>query len=299
MLYAGLDLSRQRLDVHVLDEEGRTVEVMAVHPDADALRTLASRVLRHGQEVSAAIESMTGSRFVHDTLERLGWEVAIADPVKAKGLAPLAAKTDKIDAYVLAELARRDLVPEIWLPSPGVRAERERARFRLHLVRHRAALKARIHASLIAHGHPCPVADLFGTRGRALLDSFALPEAWRASTAASLRLIEHLDDEIGACEAELRRLGADHRYVPLLMSTPGIAWILAYTIASEIGEIERFATPKKLVGYTGLCPRVYQSGACDRRGPLAQNGPEYLRWALIEAAMHAARHPAYAAHYEA
>jgi hypothetical protein len=35
MLYAGLDLSRQRLDVHVLDEEGRTVEVLAVHPDAD------------------------------------------------------------------------------------------------------------------------------------------------------------------------------------------------------------------------------------------------------------------------
>ena len=80
MLYAGLDLSRQRLDVHVLDEEGRTVEVSAVHPDADALRTLAGRVLRHGQEVSAVIESMTGSRFVHDTLERFGWEVAIADP---------------------------------------------------------------------------------------------------------------------------------------------------------------------------------------------------------------------------
>jgi hypothetical protein len=55
--------------------KGRTVEILAVHPDADALRTLANRILRHGQEVSAVIESMTGSRFVHDTLERLGWEV--------------------------------------------------------------------------------------------------------------------------------------------------------------------------------------------------------------------------------
>lgn len=299
MLYAGLDLSRKRLDVCLLDEQGARVAVTAAPPDADGLRGLAERLAGHGEPIYAALESMNGARFVRDELAQLGWEVALADAQKVKGLAPLAAKTDRIDAYVLAELARRDLVPAIWLPSPGVRAERERARFRLHLVRHRAALKARIHASLIAHGHPCPVADLFGTRGRALLDSFALPEAWRASTAASLRLIEHLDDEIGACEAELRRLGADHRYVPLLMSTPGIAWILAYTIASEIGEIERFATPKKLVGYTGLCPRVYQSGASDRRGPLAKNGPEYLRWALIEAAMHAARHPAYAAHYEA
>jgi hypothetical protein len=63
------DLSRQRLDVHVLDEEGRTVGVSAVRLDADALRTLANRVLRHGEEVNAVIESMTGSRFVHDTLE--------------------------------------------------------------------------------------------------------------------------------------------------------------------------------------------------------------------------------------
>ena len=299
MLYAGLDLSRKRLDVCLLDEQGARVAVTAAPPDADGLRGLAERLAGHGEPIYAALESMNGARFVRDELAQLGWEVALADAQKVKGLAPLAAKTDRIDAYVLAELARRDLVPAIWLPSPAVRAERERARFRLHLVRHRAALKARIHASLIAYGHPCPVSDLFGTRGRALLDSFALPEAWRASTAASLRLIEHLDDEIGACEAELRRLGADHRYVPLLMSTPGIAWILAYTIASEIGEIERFATPKKLVGYTGLCPRVYQSGASDRRGPLAKNGPEYLRWALIEAAIHAARHPAYAAHYEA
>ena len=92
-----------------------------------------------------------------------------------KGLAPLACKTDKIDAWVLAELSRRDLVPAIWLPTPGVRAERERARWRLHLVRHRTALKNRIHATLIAFGHPCPVADLFGAAGRRLLDASSCP----------------------------------------------------------------------------------------------------------------------------
>jgi hypothetical protein len=55
----------------------------------------------------------------------------IADAQKVKSLAPLACKTDRIDAWVLAELARRDLVPAIWLPDPLVRAERERARWRL------------------------------------------------------------------------------------------------------------------------------------------------------------------------
>jgi len=201
-------------------------------PDADALRTLANRILCHGQEVSAVIESMTGSRFVHDTLERLGWEVAIADPVKAKGLAPLAAKTDKIDAHVLAELARRDLVPEIWLPTPGVRAERERARFRLHLIHHRSALKCRIHATLMSFGHPVPVTDLFGARGRDLLAGVELPEPWASTMVTSLAMVDELDERIDECGRELARLGADHPYIPLLLTVPGIGPLLAYTIAS-------------------------------------------------------------------
>jgi transposase len=89
----------------------------------------------------------------------------------------------------------------------------------------------------------------------------------------SLLLIQSLDQQIAGIDGELRALGVDHPYVPLLMTAPGIAWILAYTIASEIGDINRFPTARKLIGYTGLCPRVYQSGERDRRGPLAKNGP--------------------------
>jgi hypothetical protein len=149
MLYAGLDLSRKRLDFHLLDVEGATVDVGASPPDADGLRGLSERLERHGQPIRAAIESMNGARFVHDRLELAGWQVEIADAQKVKGLAPLACKTDRIDAWVLAELARRDLVPAIWLPDPLVRAERERARWRLHLVRHRSSLKQRVHAVLL------------------------------------------------------------------------------------------------------------------------------------------------------
>src|SRR5438034_8047480 len=162
MLYAGLDLSRKRLDFHLLDSGGATVEVGAAPPDADGLRGLSERLARHGEPVRAAIESMNGARFVHDTLELRGWDVEIADAHKVKGLAPLACKTDRIDAWVLAELARRDLVPAIWLPTPGVRAERERARFRLHLVRHRSSLKQRVHAvcSPTASPAPCPISSV-------------------------------------------------------------------------------------------------------------------------------------------
>jgi len=298
MLYAGLDLSRKRLDFHLLDADGATVDVGASPPDADGLQHLSERVALHGEPVRAAIESMNGARFVHDRLELHGWQVEIADAQKVKGLGPLACKTDRIDAWVLAELARRDLVPAIWLPDPQVRAERERARWRLHLVRHRSSLKQRVHAVLLTHGKPCPVSDLFGVRGRQLLAQLGLPEPWQGTIEASLRLIDELDHEIGECERELRRLGADHRYVPLLCTVPGISWVLAYTIAAELGDINRFLTPRKLAGYTGLCPRVYQSGDRDLRGPLAKQGPRYLRWALVEAATHACTHPAYRDRYQ-
>jgi transposase len=271
MLYVGLDLSRKRLDWQALLPAGERLAIGAVPPDADGLTKLVRRL--GDAEILAAIESMSGARFVHDQLELHGWDVRIADAVKVKGLAPLACKTDKIDCGVLAELARRDLVPELWLPDPAVRGERELARFRLHLVKHRSALKNRVHAILFQHGVPSPGSDLFGAGGRALLERLRLPEPWASTLAASLALIDVLAEQVAACERELHRLGAEHRYVPLLLSCPGIGWVLAFTIASEIGDIARFPTPRKLVGYTGPCPRVDQSGERDRRGPCARTGP--------------------------
>jgi len=291
MLYVGLDLSRKRLDWQALEREGERVAIGAVPPDRDGLTKLAQRL--GDVSVLAVIESMSGARFVHDQLELVGWDVRMADAVKARGIAPLACKTDKIDTWVLAELGRLDLVPEIWLPDQTIRAERERARFRLHLVKHRSSLKNRIHAILFQHGIPNPSSDLFGVGGRRLLERLRLPEPWASTVHASLVLIDSLDEQIDACERELRSLGAEHRYIPLLMTCPGIGWILAFTIASEIGDIDRFATPRKLAGYTGLCPKVDQSGERDRRGPLRKNGPNYLRWALVEAAHTAFRHPHY------
>jgi transposase len=244
------------------------------------------------------IESMTGARIVHDTLEQEGWSVEIADAQKVKGLAPLACKTDRIDSLVLATLSQRDLVPAIWLPDPEVRGERELARFRLHLVKHKSALKNRIHSTLINFGRPCPVTDLFGAEGRKLLERLEVPEPWRGNVSASVLLIDDLEHQIAELNRRLREGHADHPYIPLLMSAPGVGWVLAFTIAAEIGEIERFSSPEKLAGYTGLCPRVVQSGESDRRGPLSKHAPRYLRWALLEATMHALKHPAYSERYQ-
>ena len=72
--------------------------------------------------------------------------------------------------------------------------------------------------------------------------------------AASLELIDDLEDQIAEVNTRLREGHADHPYIPLLMSAPGIGWVLAFTIAAEIGEIERFPRPRSSTGYTGPLP---------------------------------------------
>ena len=210
---------------------------------------------------------------------------------EGQGAGAVGVQDRQIDARVLAELSFRDLVPAIWLPTPELRAERERSRWRLHLVKYRSILKSRVHSTLIAFGHQVPMADLFGLAGRRLLAELEIPEPWRGHVDASVQLIDDLELRISQIERELKRSGADHRYLPLLMTAPGIGWITGFTIAAEIGDVNRFSSPVKLVGYTGLCPRVKQSGETDQRGPVSKHGLRYLRWGLMEAAIAASSHP--------
>jgi transposase len=92
MLHAGLDLSRRKLDVCLLSDQGELLDEFPAPPDAGGLRALTRRVDQYAEPVCAVIESMTGARFIHDTLEAAGWDVEIADAQKVKGLAPLAAR---------------------------------------------------------------------------------------------------------------------------------------------------------------------------------------------------------------
>ena len=288
MLYAGLDLSRKRLDVCVLDAAGERVLEIGVSPTLMPCARSPHASPACGREpVSAAIESMTGARFVHDTLERLGWEVDIADAQRAKGLAPLVAKTDRIDAWVLAELARRG-----WCRPSGCPTQRCAARVSgplpgppgppshgaqepdprdPHELRPPGAGERPVRRRRPAAAQRPGAARAMGRRPS--------PPAASSSTSSTGASV--------AIDLELRA-ERQHPYVALLRTIPGVGPVLAATIAAELGDVDRFRSAKALVGYTGLVPFVVQSGERDRRGPLTKHGPRYLRWALIEAAIHAA-----------
>jgi transposase len=285
MQYLGIDWGTRRAAWCALDQAGRLSEG-AVSADEDGLARLVARL---GPEVYGCVEMMSGAVWVRDRLAECGWTIEIADARKVKAIAPLACKTDRVDARVLADLARRQLVPSVWVPSLDDRAIRERLRRRSHLVRLRTSSINRTFGLLTQWGLR---RNLTALRKPGALDELAehgVPEVWRQSITTLLGVIDDLDRQLAPLERELRPLARADERAQLLMSVPGVAELLGLTIAAEIGEIARFPSARKLVGYAGLVPRVKQSGQSARIGRISKAGPNTLRWAAVEAAQQAWR----------
>src|SRR5215217_3796025 len=211
--YVGIDWAYRRAAWCALREGGEIGGEGLVPADEDGLAKL---VLRLGGDVRACVEMMSGAVWVRDRLEAACWEVELADARKVKGLAPLACKTDKVDARVLAELCRRDLVPAVWLPSLDDRALRERLKRRMQLVRMRTMARNRIDGVLTQWGLKIAVTRLRQPDGAALLEARGVPPVWRRSVAEALAVIDWLDERLAPLERELAPLArADARVVLL------------------------------------------------------------------------------------
>jgi transposase len=286
MNYVGIDWAYGRAAFCAMSEGGAIAAEGLIPANEDGLGKL---VLKLGSESSGCVEMMSGAVWVRDRLRAAGWDMKVAHARKVRDVAPLACKTDKVDARVLAELCRRDLVPELWLPSLEDRALRERLRRRAHLVKVRTSARNRIFGLLTQFGLRISHARLRKPDAMELLEGHGVPAVWRASIAELLELGEEMDRRITPIDRELGPLARSDPRVRLLGTMPGIGPLLGLTFAAEIGEVSRFSSPGKLIGYAGLAPRVSQSGERSATGALSKAGSGTLRWAAVEAANQAWR----------
>jgi transposase len=287
MQYLGIDWGTRRASWCALDEHGALREG-AISADRDGLARLAF-TLGGDEEVLGCIEMMSGAVWVRDQLALVGWDLRLADARKVKAIAPLACKTDRVDARVLADLVRRDLVPEVWVPGLRERANRERLRRRSHLIRLRTSAINRSFGLLTQWGLRRNLTAPQEARRDRRARRARRPARVASVIATLLAVIDDLDAQLGVLERELRPVARADERLKLLMSIPGIGELLGLTIASEIGDIARFPSARKLVGYSGLTPTIKQSGQSSRTGRLSKAGPATLRWAAVEAAQQAWR----------
>ena len=246
----------------------------------------------------AAFEAAYGWGWLVEVLEDYGFSPHLVHPLRCKAIASARLKNDKVDAAILAQLLRADLLPEAWIAPPPVRQLRALLRHRIQLVRLRTLLRNRIHAVLADHGED-RLGGCWSGPGRAWLAALELPAASREVIEDGLALIDALQDPIDRLDGEIRQHARSDPRVKILTQLPGIGPFTALIILAETGDITRFGSARKLASWAGLTPTVRGSDRTLWHGHISKQGSVWLRWALCEAAQTAKRHPDFAVSYQA
>jgi transposase len=210
--------------------------------------------------------------------------VVVVDPRRLKGMGPR--KTDRRDAKALAELLAAGYLEEVWAPDASTQVLRRLVSRRAALMRGRTRAKNEVHAALARTLSPRPpVTDLFGKAGRRWLAEIAFPADEQLTVDGCLRQIDALEAEITKLDLALAERTLASPEVRRLMTVPGVSMQTAVTFMAAVGDVSRFPTPRKLVAYLGLDPRVRQSGeGAARHGGISKAGNSDARHMLGEAA---------------
>ena len=229
---------------------------------------------------------------IYDILSDRGAQVVLANPIKTMAIAEARIKTDKVDSEILARLLASDFVCQAYVPPRELREVRAILRHRAGLKKQMVAIKNHVHAALARHAISIPVSDLFGKRGRELILKLdCLPQTEKVVLASNLKMLDALESEVKSIQKHLDLYAMTMKESDALLSIPGIDSLAALTIISEIGDIRRFPSPKKLSSYAGLAPSVHQSGKARYTGHITKAGRSMLRWIMVQAAQHAVRSP--------
>lgn len=284
MQYIAFDVHKHYTWARVERTDGVLVKERRISHERGAMRQFLA-----GCEAGSpvAVETVGNWYWIVDEIEAARDVPQLTHAHKAKLMLGLVNKTDRLDAGGLNRLQRTGTLPTVWIPPQELRDWRELPRTRMAFVSQRTQLKNRIHATLAKYALiVSEVSDLYGRRGRTLLRQRLtdLPPQTAFVTEQLLDQIEALDQQVRTLE---RRMGEVFEATPeiqRLMSLPGVGFILATVIATEVGDVTRFPTATHLASYAGTTPRVHASGGKTYLGPVREDVNRYLKWAFVEAA---------------
>ncbi len=285
MVYVGIDLHRKRSQIAVLDGDGSELLSRRISNEPELFLDLLAGL---GEEAKIALEATYGWEWLADLLEEAGYELHLAHPLRTKAIAAARVKTDAVDARTLAHLLRADLLPEAYIAPRELRDLRDLLRHRVALTRMRSALKNRVGAILAKNGIARPYSNLFGPGGSRFLAELELREGPRRRLDSLLALIGAFDREIETTSEEIDQRAKADEYVEVLCQIRGVGRYIAMLVIVEVGDVTRFPSARHLCAWAGLTPTVRSSDGRARLGHISGQGSPALRWALVEAAQHAA-----------
>jgi transposase len=294
-VYVGIDVHRKRSQVAVVTGDGQVQLNKNVVNGREPILKLIGE-LPAGTPV--AFEAAYGWGWLVELLEDYGFDPHLVHPLRCKAIASARLKNDKVDAAILAQLLRADLLPEAWIAPPQVRQLRALLRHRVSLVRLGTQLQNRIHAVAADHGYDRTGSYWTGP-GRGWLAELDLPPVSREIITDSLASLDALAVTIERLDGEVRAHAKADPRVKVLTALPGIGQFTALVMLAEIGDITRFGSARKLASWAGLTPTVRGSDLTVRHGHISKQGSAWLRWVLNQAAQTAKRSPEFAGTYAA
>jgi transposase len=284
----GLDVHRDFCEVAIV-ELGEVRSAGRIETTPEAVELFAQSL---GRDDRVVLEVTGNAWEVARIIEPHVAQVMVVSPADT-GIRQARAKTDRLDARTLARLLAAGSLEGLWMPDERTRALRRRLARRSQLVRARTRAKNEVHGALIRRLVTKPkVSDLFGVAGRRWLGSLELPAEERETVDSALRQIDFLEQELEQAERTIANDALSSAEIRRLMSVPGVNVITAATFMAAIGEVSRFRSTRRLVGYLGLDPRVRQSGPGPaKHGRISKQGSAPARYALVEAAWSVVRQP--------
>jgi transposase len=244
------------------------------------------------------IEVCPAAGWISELTARLRIELQVANPShQGWRWRSVKKKTDRVDALKLAQLSAVNQLPLVDIPSKEVREWRSLIHYRQALVARRTAIKNTIRSILNRQAIAMPsgksgwsnafrkTLDRLAGAGKDMATFWANltpSEWWRGQLAEELRQFDAVSCAIGSVEQRLNAYAENKPAIQKLRSTPGVGPRLSEAVAAVLDNPRRFKNGRQVAAYAGLVPRVFQSGAVDRKGRITGAGNRYLRGMLVE-----------------
>ena len=255
MIHVGIDLHHKNSYVKALTDEGEVIAGRRIyHSDMDELWQYLGQF---GSEKKRVVfEATANARWLERLLQEDPTVAPVAvTPHKIRIIAETVAKTDQIDALVLASLSKMDALPRAWLPDEEVEELRELTRHRAALVFLRTRAKNQVNGVLIRRGLLRPYQDIFGVWGRQWLAQLELSWSMRIQVDHWCGLIDAYQKRIKAVENKLyQHLARQERWsgdLALLETMPGWGKLTALTVLAELGDYRRFRSRGAVSSFAG------------------------------------------------
>lgn len=240
-------------------------------------------------EDAVVLEMSTNTYQFHDALMPHVHSVMAVHSPNVAMVTNARVKTDKKAALALAQLHAAGLLSGVWIPPQPVRDLRALVARRGKMVRLSTMAKNRLHAVLHRH-HLIAPEKPFAPEQRSWWEVLPLSASEQFLVCSDLDTHNFAQKQMEQIEERLKQVSAEDERIPLLIQLPGVAMLTAITILAAIGDITRFPSAKKLVGYAGLGTRIHDSGMTHSSGRITKAGRKDLRCAMVNAANHAVQH---------